>query len=158
MVLIIHGKSTCCFCNQVLNDDTDYGGFAPFIINPNDELFKFSDNAFHIDCLNAAENSNKAIAYAEESIRFGRPENRKCIVTAELITKQEDHICIGCLTSDESSELHRFNFTHIHRNNLAQWKDRAPLLSLLIALKDSEDWRNHNMQRYLSMLIKSITL
>ncbi|SEM97726.1 hypothetical protein SAMN05192574_10255 [Mucilaginibacter gossypiicola] len=158
MALILHGKSTCCFCNQVLNDDADYRGFPHFVGNSNDELFKYSDNAFHIDCLNAAPIGAKLIRYADEFIRFIAPGNRKCVVTGELITKQEDHIMIGYLTSDEASALHQFNFTHIHRNNLAKWQDQSKLLSLLLSLRDSENWQNHYPQQYLSMLIQSITL
>jgi hypothetical protein len=158
MALIIPNKSTCIFCDQVLEEGTNYGGFPPFVPNPDDELFIFSDNAFHIDCLNAAENSKKAIAYVDESINSRRPGNRKCIVTGELITRQEDHIVIGYLTSDESSVLHQFNFVQIHRNNLAKWEDRPLLLSLLLALKASGNWQNQYAQRHLSALIKDLTL
>ncbi|MEO3405182.1 hypothetical protein AAFN85_14840 [Mucilaginibacter sp. CAU 1740] len=158
MALIAVGKSVCFLCNEVITEDTDYGGFPHFVPNKNDELFAFSDSPVHIDCVNAAPNGAKANRYADEFIKFTRPENRKCLVTGELITKYEDHIVIGYLTSDEASPLHRFNFRHIHRNNLARWADQVLLLSLLLALKESEDWKHHYGQLHLSNLINSITI
>lgn len=158
MALILVGKSECFLCNKVITGDTPYGGFPHFVPNRNDELFPFSDSPVHIDCVEAAPNGMKASYYADEFVKFTRPENRKCVVTGELITRHEDHIIIGYLTSDETLPLHQFNFTHIHRNNLAQWEDRLKLLSLLLALKESYNWRHHYGQLHLSTLIDSITI
>ncbi len=158
MALILVGKSTCFLCDNVITEDTPYRGFPHFVPNRNDELFVFSDSPVHIDCVNVAPNGEKANRYANEFVKFTRPENRKCVVTGELITKYEDHVIIGYLTSDETSPLHQFNFTHIHRNNLAQWESRLQLLSLLLALKESDSWRHHYAQLHLSALINSVTI
>lgn len=158
MALIFEGKSECFLCHKVLTNDTPYQGFPAFVCNENDELFVFSDSGVHIDCVNAAPNGAKANRYADEFIKFTRPENRKCVVTGELITRYEDHIFIEYLTSDETSPLHQFNFTNIHRNNISQWKGRLQLLSLLFSLKESDSWKNYYAQRYLSKLIDSITI
>jgi len=126
--------------------------FPPFVANIIDPLHFFSDNSFHLECLNHVKNGKRTIKYADIRNLKTRPENRKCIVTQELITNESEHIFIPYLTSDKSSNLHKFNFTHINILNLSRWKDREHVTKELIKFHDSGTWGETN-DKYLIKLI-----
>lgn len=131
-----------------------YYGFPHFVANILDPLHFFSDRSFHLACLERSTLGRIAMQYAELGNFKIKPENRKCIVTGELITRQKEHILIGYLTSDESSYLHRFNFTHINVLNLSQWNEREDVIKELAQLRESGLWLEEGNRNYLNKLIE----
>jgi hypothetical protein len=158
MSILLLGLSECPICHKIINEGDNYYMFPHFVVNRKDPLYFVSDDSCHVECLLDANNGKKAIRYRNLFIAKTRPENRKCIVSGELITRQEDHCFIGYLTSNKSSNLHRFNFTHINKLNLAQWAEREYLVKELAKLRDSGEWHEGENGKYLDMLINELTL
>jgi len=156
MSLLFLGKTECKICKKVINEVDVYYGFTHLFINILDPLNFFSNRTFHLDCLISSRYGKTAIYYADLGNLKVKPANRKCIVSGELITKQKEHILIGYLTSDESSYLHQFNFTHISILNLPQWKERDQVAKELIKLRESGMWLEGN-SNYLNKLIEVLT-
>jgi hypothetical protein len=153
MSLLLLGKTKCSICEKTINKEDIYYGFPHFVANILDPLHFFSDRCFHLACLENSIHGEIAMQYAELGNLKIKPENRKCIVTGELITRQKDHILIGYLTSDESSYLHRFNFTHINVLNLTLWNEREHVIKELIKFRESGLWLEDGNRNYLSKLI-----
>ena len=60
MAIIIKGKTTCPLCKQVIEEDHKVIAFSAFL--PEDHyLYKFSDEAFHEDCLKKHEKYEELI-------------------------------------------------------------------------------------------------
>ncbi|HVU55803.1 MAG TPA: hypothetical protein VHD83_12155 [Puia sp.] len=154
MSILLLGKSTCRICGLTINEGDQYYCFPAFVINISDELFLFSDNNFHLDCLNRHKSTESAKKYADLFIEKIKPQNRICLITGKKIINQEDHIYIGYLTSNDKDYLHQFNFTHVCKSSLYSWESRKQLVEELIKLKNSGKWKESNGQNYLENLIK----
>jgi hypothetical protein len=156
MSIIFLGTSTCDICDGVLTEERDIYGFPPFVINLNDPIRKFSDNAYHRECLMKTEYGEIAVKYAELYTEKCAPSNRYCIVNGNHINKQEHHICILYLTSDTDDYLHDFNFTHIDKNNLLYWDKRVKVVEKLKELRRSGRWLEGAEKWYLDRLITQL--
>src|ERR1700760_1786126 len=100
MSILLLGKSTCPICGLTINDGDQYCCFPAFVINIKDELFFFSDNNFHLHCLNRHVYGKTAKEYAALFVEKIRPENRICLISGKKITSPNDHIFIDYLTSN----------------------------------------------------------
>jgi len=159
MALLLLGKTECPIRGKVINKEDAHYGFASFIANTLDPLYFVNDRVFHQECLYSANYGKKAIIYSELLHLKSGPENRKCIVTGDLITKQDEHIYIGYLTSDEKSNLHQFNFTHINKINLLKWTNRKYCITELTKLLNSNTWREYGSNnKYLLKLINTLDM
>jgi len=159
MTLLLLGRTACPICGKVINKEDAFYGFTSFVANILDPLYFFSDNVYHRECLLNKEYGKKAILYSDLRYLKTRPENRKCVVTGALIEKQDEHMWIGYLTSDEKSGLHQFNFTNINKLNLSMWPKREYCLNELIKLLNSGTWREYGGDnKYLLKLIDTLDL
>ncbi len=98
-----------------------------------------------------------AIDYAEEFKNKVQPASRRCVIGGNLITDPDDHIFIDLLTSDRSSFLHQFNFTHIDKRNLIGWEEREKLIDQIIKVYKSDTEKGPGEERYLRNLIEQLS-
>ncbi len=61
MSLLILNKTQCPICNTPIKEGDNYYMFPPFVANNLDPLKYFSDNSFHLACLEKAELGKAAI-------------------------------------------------------------------------------------------------
>lgn len=144
MSLIIIGKSTCGLCGEVLLDSQEIEAIPACVSNEADPLFSFSDSAFHLCCFERAPECAQVRAMMSERSRRTGPGNRKCVVCAKEITDYREYFGLPRLTGDSSHPAYRFNYTHLHKSHVSQWKEREEALQALRALVPT--WRGRVLQ------------
>ncbi len=69
MALIIKGETQCALCGEVIQDSDETVGTLPFISDPRDKFYRFSDAPFHKRCFDAWKYREKFCAQYEEFLR-----------------------------------------------------------------------------------------
>lgn len=156
MSILILDKTVCPICQKVIKAKDKYYSFPAFVINRNDPLYFFSDGSFHYSCLMTTELGEVAIAYAELFIQAVNPANRKSIVSGNMITDYENHIFIDYLTMNKNSMLNNFNFAHIDKSELLDWRERKNVITELTRLRNSGEWNETKGTAYLNRLIAKL--
>ena len=157
MSILLFGKTVCPICNQIITSEAECYSFPAFVVNTLDPLYFFSDCSFHLACLLNHPFGERSIAVSKLFIQKILPSNRICHIGGNLIIKQENHIFIDLLTSNSKNDLYQYNFTHIDRNNLSQWRERENVIDQLAALQGKGNWQEFNGENvYLESLIKKL--
>jgi hypothetical protein len=157
MSILIFGKTGCTICGRVINETDSFYSFPSFVINTKDPLYFFSDNSFHVACLNKHVLNGTARKYANLFIEKSQPGNRKCMISGGKIEDYNDYLFIDYLTSNEDEFLHRLNFSSIDKRNLPRWYLRDRVVSELFELNRSGNWKEfggHNF--YIENLINAL--
>ncbi len=141
MAILLLGKSQCPICAEVITERDRYYCFPAFVANAKDLLYFFNDASFHSDCLDQHELAPLAKEYGDLAIKSVNPANRLDLVSGEKITRMEDHLFIGYLTSDKSEFLYQYNFTHLSRKHLHAWASRLKVIEELKKLENSGKWQ-----------------
>jgi hypothetical protein len=158
MALIIPGKTICPICQEVLHSHKDVYGFPAFIPNVKDKLYIFNDEACHKTCLENHIWGNQAMQLALE---FQMHLNTKvCAAGGNIITNPDDYIFLPLLTSDDSEELYRFNFTTLDRNNTPAWRDRQRFISVATEFIHEGKWQDagNENSNYLESIVQAMAL
>src|SRR5262245_20606093 len=124
----------------------------PFTGNEADPLFIFSDAVVHKDVFEKHPLAARVRERLDEARRRVPPGNRQCILCAEQITDPDSYFGPGYLVDDGRHPLHQFNYAQFHRAHLADWPQRATLLSDLEELNRSGAWRGEGPSRLLAIL------
>lgn len=154
MALVFRGLSSCSVCNEVIQAADEMVAFPHVISNQRDPLWPFSDTACHAACAKRSPEIQQLAAIAEEHYRRTGPGNRKCEVCCKEILDPENCLMFGYLGDPELDELGRFNFIHIHKSHLANWKPLKEFLAIGQAAIDDGRWRGGG--RYLEALLQDL--
>lgn len=154
MAIIITDKTVCPLCSEILKEEDVIYSFPHFVPNVKDELYMFSDMAFHYACIIKHPLWEKAYRYVERFKLSIMPQNRKCSVGGNLIDSYEDYIFIDLLTSNEKEELSNFNFWVLDRRNLSTWKEREKFIDIASKFIAEGKWEDYGDYKYLDKLIE----
>lgn len=158
MALIFYSVTECPICGKVLNENEDIIAFPAFMSNMKDDLFFFNDAGFHRSCVMKHPFGMKAIKYGEEFFFRTKPENRICIVSKKRITKMDDYLFTGVLSSDENETISRFNFITIDRTFVKEWPDRKSFLDAAGDFIKDDKWKGFASSKYLEQLIRQFQI
>ncbi len=152
MALIIEGQTTCRICSKPISELGKTIAFPAFVVNEKDELFFFSDTAFHKVCFEQHPLRNVVKErFASWSKQTG-PGNRICVVCDREVLHPDDYLLIHHLTSELSDPLYPYSFTHLHVSCLRDWKPRPAVVSELRRLKASGSWEGNYLDSLISTL------
>ena len=68
----------------------------------------------------------------------------------------DEHVLIPRLTYDRSNGLAPYNFTHLHRSHVGQWRDLGKVLQLLRELRDSGTWKGDSLRWLITELEQAV--
>jgi hypothetical protein len=69
MALIIHGRTKCALCREIIAPDDELIGTPHFIGDRNDSLWSYSDAAFHRRCFLAWERREEFVRRFNEAAK-----------------------------------------------------------------------------------------
>jgi hypothetical protein len=147
VALLIRGTTKCPLCELVIADGQRAVGFPAFVSNEADPLWKFSDGAFHEDCVRRDDLAIAAERRLQRIRENNQPGRRRCRVCQRSITDPEDYFPLGHLTDDAEHPLHRFNFLHLHRTCLGRWSELGLVAELASKQLESGEWKGEGMER-----------
>jgi len=141
MAVLLRNKTICPMCGRLIEEGEDTSLFPHFILNENDPLYEFSDSACHTACL-ASHPLGQALALASEAnAEHTGPGKRRCAVCGAEILDPDDYLLIGYLGDPTRNGIAEFNFTHLHKSHLAQWRDADRFLGLAKEMLASGRWK-----------------
>lgn len=145
MALIFEGLTECKLCRKIIKSGDKTIGFPAFIVNENDPLYRFNDAGFHQACIMKSPLGRRALMLLNEWSQKTGPGKRKCVVCQKEILDPDnyfstEYLAAGC----------EFNFIHLHKSCINQWRDREKFLQLLQYKLDLHEWKGN----YFDMLIK----
>lgn len=126
--------------------------FPPLISNMNDPLSPFSDAGVHSKCFEIhplAATVNKYVG--EHDNMISRPVTD---LKGDVIDDPKDVIFMGMLTSDQSEELHKYNFLVLNNTKLASWTERELFLTVAQRFLDDGKWKGYGDFDLLKCLIE----
>jgi predicted nucleic acid-binding Zn ribbon protein len=130
MALLIRGTTTCPICGKVIEEGEDASLFPHFVLNEKDELYQFSDGAFHSACLEHHPLRNAlAATYKAYRAQTG-PGHRRCAVCGMEIDNPDEYFGMAYLADPSRDELGDFNFTHLHKSHIGRWREKGRFLAL----------------------------
>lgn len=130
----------CPICKRAMAASEALVGFSPFVANPADALFMFSDAIFHRACVEQHPLGKEASTWYERT-RQTKPADGLCEVCHQRIHDPDDYFGIGLLARDEQDPLCAFNFIHLHRSHLARWPRLLEFVHAMQAADDAGRWR-----------------
>ncbi|MFO1009198.1 MAG: hypothetical protein U1F29_03965 [Planctomycetota bacterium] len=140
MAIVIPGKSTCAACGDVLETASGIVGFAPFVANRLDPLYRFGDAAFHRSCLERDSLGAAALRRQAEILARSGPGNRECVVCRSQISDPDEYFGCSFLTDDPTEAAFEFNYTQFHRSCFARWDRSAAFRAALERFLGSDRW------------------
>lgn len=139
MAIFVPGM-ICEICERPMTDAEGLIGFSPFVANPVDPLFMFSDGVFHRVCLERHPLGEDAMTW-HERVRRIKPAEGLCEVCHQRILSPDDYFGTGLVTRDEHDPLYAFNFIHLHRSHIASWPRLSDFANAMQEADDSGRWR-----------------
>jgi hypothetical protein len=152
MALVLLGKSICTICDEVLDAGQEIDGFAAFQVNKLDSLGRFSDAAFHHECLvhhPSYEMLQKRMVFRDSKIG---PGNRKCAVCSEQMETHMDYFALGYLVEELKSPAYDLNYFQAHRSCLSNWSELETLRQRLSTLVSSDEWQGPGLEAPLAVI------
>ena len=153
MSILIFGITICPICGKPIFEEEPYYLFPAFVINILDPLYYFNDNAFHEKCLSENPLSQVAKSFSISCIERNKPANRICLIRGNLITDFRDHVSLGLFSTNKSNELYPFNYSHIDKRNIPDWKGKVLFRQKLENLASGFSWKEIDDKLYLRSLI-----
>jgi len=141
MAILLRGKTTCPICGKVIEEGDEAISFPHFILNEKDPLFALSDTACHSACVNADPLGLAMLAAADEYYKHTGPGKRGCVVCGNQVLNPDDYLLIGYLGDPHTEALGKFNYTHLHKSHIRDWKEANEFLTLARAAVDAGQWQ-----------------
>ena len=152
MSLLFLGQTRCPLCGHVIETGQPACQFPAFVWNEADPLLVFSDASVHERCFDEHPLCEQVESTLAELKAKTGPGNRRCAVCAEEVEHHGDYLLVPRLTSDPASELARYNFTHLHRSHVRQWRELGELMNALRALEKSGSWKGNALRLLIAEL------
>lgn len=158
MAQIFYSITKCPICGKVLNERDVVIAFPPFVPNIKDQLYLFSDQGCHKNCVNNHPLGSVAIKLSNEFLFETRPDNRICKISGSVISIPDFYFFTGLLTSDQNEPLYRYNFITMDRRSIKLWDKREDLLRELISFKESGKWKDLYGTGYIDKIIDDLKM
>jgi hypothetical protein len=81
------------------------------------------------------------LAAAEEYYQKAGPGKRACVVCGNQVLNPDDYLLIGYLGDPTTEPLAKFNYTHLHKSHIRDWKQADEFLVLARAAASSGQWQ-----------------
>jgi hypothetical protein len=147
MAILLIGKTTCPICGKVIEEGDEAVLFPHIILNELDPLYALSDGACHSACVSADPLGRAMLAAAEEYYKKAGPGKRACVVCGNQVLDPDDYLLIGYLGDSSTEPLGRFNYTHLHKSRIRDWKQADEFLGLARAAVSSGQWQGSALPR-----------
>ena len=141
MALLLRGNSKCPICSNVIQQEDDVTVFPHFILNQADALFPLSDAACHSNCVNSDAVGRQMLVATRGYYACTGPGKRICVVCENEVSDPDDYLLIGYLGRSTGDALGRFEYTHLHRSHIHEWKQVDEFLSLAKKAINSDQWQ-----------------
>jgi hypothetical protein len=141
MAILLRGKTRCPICGNVIEEGHEAVLFPHFILNEKNPLYALSDRACHSACVNADALGQAMLAAADGYYKSAGPGKRACAVCGNQIINPDDYLLIAYLADPSTSPLGKFNYTHLHKSHIRDWKQADEFLTLAKAAVDAGQWR-----------------
>jgi hypothetical protein len=152
MAIVIEQQSRCPICNDFIDRNKEYFLVPPLISNVKDSLFNLSDVGIHTDCINRSELKGKLLRHIYFYNAYLPPSKLKCSIDGKQIEKPEYLLFLGLLTSDDTEELHNFNYLSLNIKNINKWIDLNRFLIVVERFLGEKKWvglSEFNMLQYI---------
>jgi hypothetical protein len=141
MAILLRGKTRCPICGNLIEEGDEAVLFPHFVLNEKDPLYALSDAACHRACVNADALGQAMLAAADEYYKRTGPGRRACAVCGNQILNPDEYLLIGYLADASTDPLGKFNYTHLHKSHIRDWKQANEFLALAKAAILSDRWR-----------------
>ena len=141
MAILLRGTTRCRICDKVIADGDAVVLFPHFVLNEADPLYHFSDAACHLRCIESNALAKKALAESEQYLAQSGPGKRACAVCGNEIRNPDDYLFISFLADPNEDLLGRFNYTHLHKSHISNWKEADEFLLLAKAAINGGRWQ-----------------
>jgi hypothetical protein len=115
--------------------------FPHVVSNEKDPLYALSDSSGHSACVNANPLGLAMLAVADEYYKKAGPGKRTCVACGEQVLNPDDYLVIGYLGNPSTSQLGNFNYTHLHKSHIRDWKQADAFLTLARVAVGSGEWQ-----------------
>ncbi len=150
MAILLVGKTNCPICGKVIEKMEEVIGFPHIIVNEKDPLYALSDSSCHVACVNADPLGREMLAAADEYFESAGPGKRACVVCGNQVLNPDDYFLILHLGNPPTSQLAKFNYTHLHRSHIHDWKQADEFLVLARTAVDAGQWGGNVLARIIS--------
>jgi len=141
MAISLSGETSCAICGNVIERGGEAVLFPRFVLNEKDPLYALSDASCHAACLNADPRGPAMLAAADACSKNIGPGKRTCAACGGEITDADDYFLIAWLGDPSTDPLGKFNYTHLHKSHIRDWKHADEFLSLAKAAADAGRWQ-----------------
>ncbi|RKH33235.1 hypothetical protein [Corallococcus sicarius] len=152
MGLLLQGSTPCSICGQVIEAGVPAVVLPAFVWNDADALLPFNDASMHRTCFEAHPLRVQVEAALEELNRKTGPGRRKCAVCGSEVLDPDDYLMVPRLTDDVTSPAHRFNYTHLHRSQVREWRELGDLERILEQFDTAGGWEGSVLRELLQQL------
>ncbi|KQT28484.1 hypothetical protein ASG22_19985 [Chryseobacterium sp. Leaf405] len=153
MAIIIENESRCPICGDVLNKSKEYILLPPLTSNTLDELFKLSDSAIHLACLDKSYLKNKILENLELTKQYSDR-----IRTLMLENNPRDVIGFSLLSSDESELISKYNYFIVLRKDISNWNELSNFKHIAHNFLNDNKWRGLSEFNHLQNLLDNINI
>jgi hypothetical protein len=140
VAILLRGKTRCRICSNVIEERDDVVLFPPFVLNEKNPLHELSDTACHSACVKEHPLGRIMLAAADEFLTHTGPGKRSCVVCGNEIRDPSDYLFIGYLADPSTDKLGMFNYSHLHKSHIRDWKQAQVFLSLAREAITAGEW------------------
>lgn len=147
MAILLVGKTRCPICGNLIKEGEEAVLFPHFVLNEKDPLYALSDASCHRACVNADALGQAMLAAADEYHKRTGSGRRACAVCGNQILDPDDYLLIAYLADASTDPLGKFNYTHLHKSHIGDWKQADEFLALAKAAIHSDRWRGDALSK-----------
>lgn len=141
MAILIRGTTTCPICGRAIGGQDEAVLFPHFVLNEADPLYPLSDAACHAGCVDSDPVGRLMLAASEQHLANTGPGKRTCAVCGQEVQDPDDYLLIGYLADPAHDALGKFNYTHLHKSHISQWKQAEEFLAAARTTLAGGQWR-----------------
>lgn len=158
MAILIRGKTQCPICGGVIEEGDNAALFPHFVLNEADPLYLLSDSACHVACVENDRLGRSMLAASEQCVANTGPGKRICIVCRSEVLNPDDYLLIGYLADPEKHPLGTFNYTHLHKIHIRDWRQARAFLALAKAVLAEGKWQGPALAEIIHEIESGITV
>jgi hypothetical protein len=141
MSILLRGKTRCPICGNVIEEGDEAVLFPHIVLNKKDPLYALSDRACHSACVSGDALGRAMVAEADRYYKSTGPGKRGCAACGNQILDPDDYLLIAYLADPSADPLGKFNYTHLHKSHIREWKQADEFLALAKAAIDAGKWQ-----------------
>lgn len=140
MALFISGIK-CIICGKQIIKKDDGISFPAFVVNEADPIYIFNDSVVHKECFKDHPMEFSTIKLLKKLQNNLNPQKRKCAICQNKLIDPDDYIALGCMSSDDTNPLSKYNFKQYHKSCLDNSEELKNIKSLISVQENRNVWK-----------------